>query len=149
MHARDLMTQNPTFVSPTDTIKDAAVMMASYDIGSVPVVDNLDGGQLVGVLTDRDIVVRCTAKQHDATKCSVGDHMTRQDLVTAYPQTPLSEVVSKMERSQIRRIPIVDTDNHLLGVVSQADLARCVGPDDPALVEEMLQRVSAPSQNVM
>ena len=146
MHARDLMTHTPVFVHPDDTIADAASMMAAYDVGTLPVVDDRDGDRLVGVLTDRDIVVRCTSKHHDAATCPVEHHMTAKDLATVRPETPLSEIVAKMERFQVRRVPVVDGDSHVLGVVGQADLARCAGPDNPVLVEEMLLRVSAPAQ---
>ena len=148
MHARDLMTQNPYSVRTTDTIKDAAAKMAECDVGSMPVIDGRDGGRLMGVLTDRDIVIRCVAKSHDASRCSVEQHMTTEHLATVRPDAPLTEVIEAMERSQVRRVPVVDADNCLLGIVAQADLARCVGPDNPRLVEEVLARVSQPTQTV-
>ncbi len=148
MHARDLMTPNPFSVCSTDSIKDAAAKMASCDVGSMPVLETRDSGRLVGVLTDRDIVIRCVAKDHDTSKCTVEQHMTSEDLATVRPEELLAQVVEKMERAKVRRIPVVDGDNKLCGIVAQADLARCVGPDNPRLVEEVLLRVSAPGQSI-
>lgn len=145
MKVGDLMTSNPILACATDSIASAAELMGSADIGSVPVIENRDGGRLIGMLTDRDIVLRCTAKRHDATKCTVEQHMTREDLATARPDTPLTELIEMMERSQVRRVPVVSDGGHVVGIVAQADLARGVGPNDPALVEQMLVRVSAPS----
>ncbi|MES1259604.1 MAG: CBS domain-containing protein [Gemmatimonadota bacterium] len=139
------MTPNPVSVRPTDTIGDAAAKMASHDIGVLPVINDEKGERLVGVLTDRDVVIRCTALHHDASKCSVADHMTTTGLTTVLPDTGLTELLDRMERAKIRRVPVVDTELRLLGIVGQADLARCVGPENPALVEEMLVRVSAPT----
>jgi len=147
MNARDLMTPNPVSVRPTDTIGDAAAVLASYDIGVVPVINDDKGERLVGMLTDRDVVVRCTARHHDAMQCTVADHMTTADLTTVLPDTGLAELLDRMERAQIRRIPVVDNEFRLLGIVGQADLARAVGPENPALVEEMLLRVSTPTQS--
>lgn len=144
MIARDLMTYDPIVACATDSIADAAVLMGTADVGSMPVVDQRDSMRLVGMLTDRDIVVRCTAMQHDATRCTVADHMTRHDLTTVKPDTSLTDIIDRMERFQVRRVPVVDAACHVLGVVAQADLARCVGPDNPELVEEVLARVSAP-----
>ena len=145
MDAKGLMTSNPTVVRRTETIGRAASLMGSADVGMLPVIDEVDAGRLVGVLTDRDIVVRCTAKDHDSKTCRVENHMTSERLATVQPNADLDEVAHKMEVTQVRRLPVLDANDHVVGVVSQADLARLAGPDNPELVEQLLERISTPA----
>ncbi|MEO8452695.1 MAG: CBS domain-containing protein [Gemmatimonadota bacterium] len=145
MNAKGLMTSSPTVIRRADTIGHAAKIMASSDVGMLPVVDEQDENRLVGVLTDRDIVIRCTAKNHDTKTCLVETHMTTESLTTVRSSADLSEIAQKMETSQVRRLPVIDADDHVIGVVSQADLARFVGPDNPELVEQVLERISTPA----
>jgi len=145
MNAKGLMTSSPTVVRRGDTVGQAAKIMASSDVGMLPVVDEQDENRLVGILTDRDIVIRCTAKNHDTKTCLVENHMTTESLTTVRPSADLSEIAQKMETSQVRRLPVLDADDHVIGVVSQADLARFVGPDNPELVEQVLERISTPA----
>lgn len=143
MKARDLMTANPSAVTPSDTIARAAEIMHDLDVGIVPVVDNQQSKRLVGVITDRDITVRCVAKKH-GPGCSVKDHMTRERLDTVRADDDAGAVVSLMEREQVRRIPVISDDNRLQGIIAQADLAAKLGPREPLKVEEVLERVSVP-----
>lgn len=143
MHARDLMTSNPTVVTPTDRIVRAAEFMRDLHVGCIPVVDDPTIPVLLGILTDRDIAVRCVAAGH-GTNCKVSEHMTCAPLATVTPEADAGEVIEKMERHQVRRIPVVDNSGTLVGIIAQADLATKLGPTDPLHVEEVLQRVSAP-----
>lgn len=145
MNALSLMTPDPTVVAADDTISHAARLMKTLDVGMLPVVDDAKHRRLVGVLTDRDIVVRCLAEGH-LIDCQVQDHMTSDPLVTATIDTELREIANRMERYQVRRLPVVSKNKSVLGIITQADLARQVGPDDPRLVEEVLQRISTPGQ---
>ncbi len=147
MKARDIMTPNPSVVTPDDPISRAAEIMRDHDVGLVPVVDDRSRMILEGVITDRDIAVRCVAQHHDS-RCRVRDHMTADRVETVRPDVDLREVVSKMEADRVRRIPVVDERNRLQGIIAQADIARKVGPSDPALVEEVLERISEPSAAV-
>lgn len=140
--ARDLMTRSPAAVTPHEPIARAAEIMHDLDVGIVPVVDNQSSKRLLGVITDRDITVRCVAKKH-GSGCSVKDHMTSQHLDTVHCEDDASTVISLMEREQVRRIPVVSGDNRLEGIIAQADLARKLGPKEPLKVEEVLERVSA------
>src|SRR6185436_7067841 len=106
MKARDIMTPNPDVVTPDDSIQKAAQIMRDSNVGMVPVVDDLTTRTLKGVLTDRDIVIRHVAGDHD-TSCRVGDHMTADRIDTARPDDEVREVVARMEREQVRRIPVV------------------------------------------
>lgn len=142
MHARDIMTQNPQVVTPNDPVERAAAIMRDRNVGAVPVVDDRTHRHLVGVLTDRDIVIRCVAPKHGAG-CTVSDHMTHDRLDTVLPDDDVSKVLGLMERDQVRRIPVVDADNRLEGIIAQADIATKLGPSQPLKVEGLLERVSA------
>jgi CBS domain-containing protein len=137
MRARDIMTATPTAVTPDDTIARAAACMRDLSIGCVPVVNDQLHRRLVGLITDRDIAVRCVAENasHSST---VGNHMSHLPLQTVLPEAPVSDVMRLMERAQVRRIPVVSNDGELLGIIAQADLANKVGPIQPLSVEEVL-----------
>jgi CBS domain-containing protein len=142
MKARDLMTQNPLSVTPADTARHAAEAMRRIDVGSMPVVAGADTPLLVGIITDRDLVVRCMAAGHDGS-CSVQSHMTTAPLQTVEPGDDETVVVEKMERAQVRRIPVVNADRELVGIIAQADIATKLGPSEPEVVDEVLERISA------
>jgi len=127
MRARDIMTAKPLAVTPTDQVWKAAEIMKHEDIGGVPVVRDSSTLHLVGLITDRDITVRCVARRHGAT-CLVGDHMTPAPLQTVSPDADIAEIVAKMERAQVRRIPVVDDRDVLIGIVAEADLAAKLAP---------------------
>lgn len=143
MNARELMTPAPFAVTPTETVARAARLMADHAIGSLPVVDDYDRRGLIGMITDRDIVVRCVANSHSAS-CPVASHMTALPLHTVHAADDLEELARKMEVGQVRRIPVISGDNTLIGIVAQADLATKVGAEQPKLVEEVVARISAP-----
>lgn len=144
MLARDAMTANPVVVTPDETIARAAEIMRDFDVGVVPVVADRQSLRLVGMLTDRDVAVRCLAAHHTGT-CRVRDHMTTGTLVTADPGDSLEVLVARMERAQVRRVPVLQPDGRLLGIVAQADVAMRLGPESPAAVEELLERISEPA----
>jgi CBS domain-containing protein len=116
---RDVMTQNPTSCNPSATVVDAAKVMASEDVGSVPLVKD---GRLAGVVTDRDIVVRVLAEGRDPNSTTVGE-IASSDLETVSPDDDLNTALRKMASSKVRRLPVVDGDE-LVGIVAQADVAR-------------------------
>jgi CBS domain-containing protein len=142
MQAREIMTSNPVVLVPSDSIRRAAELMREVSVGALPVVENVATRVLVGIITDRDIAIRCTAEGHSPT-CQVGEHMTRMPLETVTPDVSVDVVIEKMERAQVRRIPVVDAGNVLVGMISQADLAIKVGPSSPEKIEELLERISA------
>jgi CBS domain-containing protein len=143
MKARDIMTPDPSVVTPQQPIAHAAEIMRERDVGMVPVVDDLSNLRLEGVLTDRDIAIRCVAFGHDGS-CRVQDHMTTDGLDVVRADADISEVITKMETDRVRRIPVVDDGSRIVGIIAQADLAVKIGPKDPTLVEEVLERISEP-----
>lgn len=116
---RETMTSNPKSVPPDIPVSEAARLMRSEDVGSLPVVD---GERLVGVVTDRDIAIRLVAEGKDPESTSVEDIHSREP-VTADPDQSLDKVLEEMARHQVRRIPVVD-DGRLVGILAQADISR-------------------------
>jgi CBS domain-containing protein len=117
MNIRDVMTSNPRTVSPNDTIQNAARIMRDEDTGAVPVVEN---GRPVGMVTDRDIVVRAVAEDGQLNR-PVRDIIS-SDVVTARPDMSTKDAAKLMSEHQIRRLPVVE-NNRLVGIVSLGDLA--------------------------
>jgi len=118
MTVRDMMTKDLITCSPDETLAQAAQKMASGDIGCCPVVEN---GQLVGVITDRDITVRAVARGLDPNSQHVREMMST-NLVTVTPDTSVEDACRLMMDYQVRRLPVVE-GNRLVGMVSLADLA--------------------------
>lgn len=132
--ARDLMSGPAECLAPDETLVTAARMLSKYDVGSMPV---LDGDDLVGVLTDRDIVVNGVAKGLDPSTAKVSEVATKK-VVTVEADASASEVASVLAENQIRRVPVVD-GGKVVGVVAQADVAREL---DEATVGEVVEDIS-------
>ena len=131
---RDLMTSNPASCPPSATVLDAAKTMAQEDVGPVPIVE---GERLVGIVTDRDLVVRVLAEGRDPRSTTVGE-IASSDLVTVSPDTDLNEALNLMSESQVRRL-LVSEGDRLVGIVAQADVARAV---DEEKAGEVVQDIS-------
>ena len=134
MNVRDVMTTNPRCVSPNDSIQIAARIMKEEDTGVVPIVDN---GRPVGVITDRDIVVRAVADGSQANKPV--REIASSDLVCATPDMSTREATRIMSERQIRRLPVVEGDR-LVGIVSLGDIAVKEGKD--SRTGETLEQIS-------
>ncbi|HTR79779.1 MAG TPA: CBS domain-containing protein [Gemmatimonadaceae bacterium] len=137
------MIAHPSVVAASDSIAAAGRIMRDRRIGLLPVVDGLPGKHLRGVITDHDIVVRCVAAGHDVSRCTVGNHMTAQGLVSVAPMADAGAVAATMESAKLRRIPVVADDGRLVGLISFSDLAGRIGPRDPDLVVEVEQILMA------
>ncbi len=144
MKISELMTRNPCTVTPDTPVSEAARLMKEEDVGIVPVVERVGGaetrGRLVGVITDRDIAIRHVAEGR-TTDTPVRDVMSG-GVKTATPDDTVDSVMALMGREQVRRVPVVDERGSLVGVVSQADLARKAS--DPAKVEKTVEQISQP-----
>ena len=130
----DVMTRNVETVSPDQTVQEAASFMLSADTGSIPVTD---GDKLVGMITDRDIAVRGIAKGY-GPDTPVRDLMTG-DIVAVRDTDNVSDVAAKMSEAQVRRMPVIDSDAKLCGIVSLGDLSREADGDSAS---EVLSGVS-------
>lgn len=116
---RDVMTSRPRCVSSDTLLGEVAGLMESEDVGSIPV---LEGDQLAGMATDRDIVVRAIAKGKDPRGMPVREIATRE-LLTVGADQDLGDALELMASHQVRRLPVVDEDSRLVGVIAQADVA--------------------------
>ncbi|HEX5436742.1 MAG TPA: CBS domain-containing protein [Gemmatimonadaceae bacterium] len=143
MKAREIMTSNPSVVTPDEPVSRAAELMRELNVGLLPVVDDRSSMRLQGVITDRDLAIRCVAEKHDAG-CPVRNHMTTNRIDTVRPDTDVSEVMQTMEREQVRRIPVVNDDAQLTGIIAQADIALRLTNKDPKQVANVVERVSEP-----
>jgi CBS domain-containing protein len=134
------MTPSPTSCNPQHTAIDAAELMRREDCGLLPVVSE-DGKKLIGVLTDRDIVLKVVAEGRDPRSTAVGEVMTT-DVVTCLPQESVEMAMEQMATRQVRRIPIVDRDGSLVGIVAQADVATRIA--NPQETGQIVQAISEP-----
>lgn len=140
MRVTDIMTADPACCTEDSTLPEVARLMKDNDCGEIPVVDNLETRRLVGVITDRDIACRAVAEGFDVTATSVGDVMTKNAL-SCDQETGVNECREKMEDHQIRRMPIVDAQGRVCGIVAQADFARHASTRHTA---ELVKDVSRP-----
>jgi len=139
---RDVMTPNPQCVTEKDSVQDAARIMAQEDTGVVPVVD---GKKVVGMVTDRDIVVRLVATGKDLSTARVNEAMTKS-VRSVKEDTPIDQVLDLMSQAQIRRVPVVDRNDELVGIVSIGDLATETNKDGK--VGKAIENISeAPANN--
>lgn len=132
-----VMTPGATILRTHETVRHAAEMMADLDIGELPVCD---GRRLVGVITDRDITVRCTARGVSPDNARVGDAMTER-VLWCYQDDSVENAKAKMADEQVRRLMVLDRDKQLVGVVSLGDLAVKAGDAGSTLAS-----VSSPAQ---
>ncbi len=128
MQARDIMTPNPSVVTRNETIARAATLMRDRHVAMLPVIDDLRTRRLVGVVTDRDIVVRCVAGQHDLER-PVAELMTSRPLAVHVDAKP-EDVIGAMNQRQLRRVPVLDDRERVVGVIARADLSKRAYPTD-------------------
>lgn len=139
MKIKDIMSRDVQVIHPDSVIQEAAGKMKTFDIGSLPVCDNR---RLLGVLTDRDIAVRAVASGRDPGTTKVSDTMT-PELIYCFEDENVKAAAKLMERHQIRRLPILDREKHLVGIVSLGDLALETGDDQ--MSGEVLEEISEPN----
>jgi CBS domain-containing protein len=140
MTCAEVMTPSPTACNPQHTAIDAAELMRREDCGLLPVVSE-DGKKLIGVLTDRDIVLKVVSEGKDPRSTAVSEVMTT-DLVTCLPQESVEMAMEQMATRQVRRIPIVERDGSLVGIVAQADVATRIA--NPQETGQVVQAISEP-----
>lgn len=135
MKVKDIMTQNVTFIKPSTPLQEAANLMRDMDVGALPVGEN---DRLVGIITDRDIVVRALAKNPDIRTTTVEQAMSPHCLY-CYENESLEDLSKNMAKNQVRRLPVLNNDKRLVGIVSLGDLS-CKGSKET--VAEALTAVS-------
>jgi CBS domain-containing protein len=140
MKVKDIMTKEMEVIPGSASVKEAAEIMKRYDIGSLPIVE---GSRVVGILTDRDIVLRSDAPGHDPNEVTVKDIMTGKLAVVSADQD-VTEAARLMAERQVRRLPVVDRDMQLIGIVSLGDIAEDVKQKEVSA--EALEKISKPSK---
>lgn len=139
----ELMTKDPVCCLPDSPVADAARLMKRENIGPIPVIENERTRKLVGIVTDRDLALKIVAEGRDPASTKVEAVMTRK-VVTCRADDDLQKALDAMSEHQLRRIPVVDNDNRILGIISQADVATRVNqPEKTAAVVKGISRSNA------
>jgi CBS domain-containing protein len=141
MKAQDIMAKNPRVVTPETSVREAARLMQTENVGMLPVVRSEGSKSIVGVVTDRDIAIRHVAEGHGSPDCPVREAMS-SSVRTAKPDDSVDDVMKVMGSEQVRRIPIVDERGDLVGIVAQADLVR---EANDKKAERTVEKISEPS----
>ena len=139
MKCYEVMTKNPVCCLPNDMVAKAAQLMKRENIGSMPVIENEQTKKLVGIVTDRDLALKIVAEGRDAKSTKVEAVMTHK-VVTCRAEDDLQKALDAMSEHQLRRIPIADNDNMILGIIAQADVATRV--NQPEKTAEMIKQIS-------
>lgn len=130
---REVMTPAPTTIEAGEDVVEAARLMAAQDVGSLPVVDN---GELVGIVTDRDLAVQVLAKDLDPHKTTVAS-VCSENPVVVRPEDSLEDALQRMAKEQVRRLPVV-AEHRIVGILAQADVSRAADADATGrMVEEI------------
>ena len=140
MQLKDVMTPGVEVIAPDASIYEAAQKMSHLDIGPLPVCED---NRLIGMLTDRDITVRAVAAGRDPVTTLVRDVMT-PDIVYGFDDQDIADAARLMEQYQIRRLPVLNRNKQLVGLVALGDLA--VHPEARPMAAEVLEQVSAPGK---
>jgi CBS domain-containing protein len=135
----EVMTMNPTCCLPNDTVAKVAQMMRSKDIGPVPIIENEQTQRLVGIVTDRDLALKVVAEGRDAKTTTAAEVMTGK-VVTCHAEDDLQKALDAMSEHQLRRIPVVDSDFRIIGIIAQADVATRV--DQPETTAAVVKGIS-------
>ena len=139
---KDVMTQDPVCCLPTDTVSKAAQLMKTEDVGSIPVVEDVQTMKLIGIVTDRDLAMHVVADERDAGSTLVEDVMT-YEVITCRATDDVQKAVDAMAQHQLRRMPVIDSDHRIVGIISQADVATRVERSEE--IAEMVKEISQPT----
>jgi CBS domain-containing protein len=137
----DVMTTNPACCEPDDAITRVAEMMKTEDVGAIPVVETRASGRLVGIVTDRDLVVKVLASGASVDQTTVRDAMTSNP-TSCRESDDVDTAVQRMADRQVRRMPVVDASGRLCGIIAQADVATRVNRDKKT--GELVEAISEP-----
>ncbi len=143
MLAKEIMSRDPQCCTPDDTLRDAARMMADSDCGCLPVVEDKAGKRVIGVLTDRDIAIRGVARGKTPDS-KVNDVMSPAP-ACCFAEDEVDEVERIMIEKQVRRVPVVDANSRVVGIIAQADLARDNRAASDREVGRLVEKISEPT----
>ena len=138
----EVMTKNPSCCLPTEAVSGVARLMKKENVGSIPVIESEQTKKLIGIVTDRDLALQVVAEGRDAKSTIVADVMTLE-AITCHVDDGIQKAVDAMAKHQLRRMPVVDNDNKIVGIISQADVATRV--DKPDETAAMVKEISQPT----
>lgn len=141
MNVKEVMTKSPACCLPTTKLDEIARMMVDNDCGEIPVIRSKEKPELVGVITDRDICTRAVAKGKSTATTTANECMT-SPVFTVTPETELGQACKMFEEKEVRRLPVIDSKSHVVGIVSLADLVERA-PEQYA--REVLRYASKPA----
>jgi CBS domain-containing protein len=141
MNCNDVMTRNPVCCVGSDSVVKAAQLMNTEDVGSIPVVESMQSKKLVGIVTDRDLALRVVGENRNPETTRAEQVMT-QNPVTCSPNDDLSMALDAMSQHQVRRLPVVNADGQVVGIIAQADVA--LRTDNDRKTAELVEEISRP-----
>ena len=141
---KEVMTKDPVCCLPSDSVAKAAELMKSENIGSIPVIESEQSLKLVGIVTDRDLALKIVAGALDPKSTKVETVMTHK-VITCLADDDLQKALDAMAEHQLRRIPVVDRDNKIVGIIAQADVA--TRADQPEKTAEVVKEISQANGN--
>ncbi len=137
----DVMTKKPVCCLPGDSVSKAAQWMNKENVGSIPVIENQETGKLLGIVTDRDLAIKVIANERDAKTTKVADVMTEK-VISCHMDEDIKKALDAMAKHQLRRMPVVDNDLKIVGIISQADVATRI--NKPEETASMVKDISQP-----
>jgi CBS domain-containing protein len=135
----EVMTKNPVVCMPGDLASKVAQIMKREDVGPVPIVESEQSRRLIGMVTDRDLAVKMVAEGRDVLTTKIDEVMTRR-LVTCRADDDVQKALEAMGENQLRRIPVVDADDRIVGIIAQADLATRL--NEPQKTADVIRKIS-------
>ena len=139
MICSEIMTKDPECCLPSDSVMKAAQLMKSEDVGPIPIVDDKDDMKLTGIVTDRDLAIKVVAEARDPRTTQIEEVMS-EGLVTCRENDDVQSVLKLMQDNQVRRIPVVDKNDHLVGIIAQAGVATRLG--EPRATGKVVEQIS-------
>jgi len=139
MKCKEIMTKDPVCCLPDDEVQKAAKLMKDEDVGVIPIIEDEDTKTLLGIVTDRDLALRVVAEGRDIAGTRIKDVMTA-GAVSCRPDDDLQKALDAMEENQVRRIPVVDHNQTIVGIIAQADVATRLS--EPKKTAEVVEEIS-------
>jgi len=139
MKCKEIMTKDPVCCLPDDEVQKAAKLMKDEDVGVIPIIEDEDTKTLLGIVTDRDLALRVVAEGRDIAGTRIKDVMTT-GAVSCRPDDDLQKALDAMEENQVRRIPVVDHNQTIVGIIAQADVATRLS--EPKKTAEVVEEIS-------
>jgi CBS domain-containing protein len=136
---KEVMTNNPVCCLPEETVHEVSQLMKSEDVGSIPVIENRNSHELIGILTDRDLAMNVIAAGRDPIKTKVREVMKHSPF-TCLESDDVQKALDVMATRQVRRIPVIDQSRRIVGIIAQGDIATRL--DEPEKTGEMVAKIS-------